>query len=250
MLERGKIERAAVGLNDMSNRRAKAAPRDGNSRPFFEIAAEVSGHLPRDASVRSELKPPQREGKTFKPWENSQMGFGDLIDIINPLQHIPVIATIYRNRTGDGIGAAPRVIGGALWGRVGGFVSGLVNVLVDSFTGKDIGDHIYSALFGASGNSRAVRPKTMAAALPLQLPKSQVILAQSRFDTSNTESPFGDFDDDGGFYVTGRSAKLAESLASRSIASAASDAVAALSSYEENVDLDESKESFRFRFPA
>ena len=28
------------------------------------------------------------------------MGFGDFVDIINPLQHFPIIATIYRNRTG------------------------------------------------------------------------------------------------------------------------------------------------------
>jgi hypothetical protein len=43
------------------------------------------------------------------------MGFGDFVDIINPLQHIPIIATIYRNRTGDTLGFASRVIGGGLW---------------------------------------------------------------------------------------------------------------------------------------
>ncbi|MET0502970.1 MAG: hypothetical protein ABW172_15725 [Candidatus Binatia bacterium] len=76
-------------------------------------------------------------------------------------------------------------------------------------------------------------------------------MGQPLADASETrESPFGDFNDDGGFYFTGRSAKLAESLASRSVSSAAFDALAALSSYEENVDLDESKGSFRFRFPA
>jgi hypothetical protein len=54
----------------------------------------------------------------------------------------------------------PRVIGGALWGRIGGFVSGVVNVIVDWFTGKDIGDHIYAALFG---NSDALSGQTLMA---------------------------------------------------------------------------------------
>jgi hypothetical protein len=51
--------------------------------------------------------------------------------------------------TGDRLGMAPRVIGGALWGRIGGFVAGLVNSVVEWFTGKDIGDHIY-AFFSVS----------------------------------------------------------------------------------------------------
>jgi hypothetical protein len=55
--------------------------------------------------------------------------------------------------TGDKIGLAPRIIGGALWGRIGGFVSGVINALVDWFSGKDIGDHIFSALFGELNQS-------------------------------------------------------------------------------------------------
>jgi NAD(P)-dependent dehydrogenase (short-subunit alcohol dehydrogenase family) len=81
-------------------------------------------------------------------WENGDFGFGDLLDIINPLQHLPIVATVYRNMTGDRLGIAPRVIGGALWGRIGGLVAGLVNSVVEWFTGKDIGDHIYAFFFG------------------------------------------------------------------------------------------------------
>ena len=42
--------------------------------------------------------------------------FGDIIDIINPLQHIPIISSIYRKITGDTIAPAMRVAGGALFG--------------------------------------------------------------------------------------------------------------------------------------
>jgi hypothetical protein len=96
----------------------------------------------------------ETSSKSFALWQNLEFGIGDFIDIINPLQHVPIVATIYRNLTGDRIGMAPRVIGGALWGRIGGFVAGIVNAAVEWFTGKDIGDHIYAAMFGGESTSK------------------------------------------------------------------------------------------------
>jgi hypothetical protein len=72
--------------------------------------------------------------------------FGDLVDIINPLQHIPIVSTIYRKITGDEIAAGSRVIGDGLFGGALGFLSGLVNLAVEQETGKDIGGHVM-ALF-------------------------------------------------------------------------------------------------------
>ncbi len=42
--------------------------------------------------------------------------FGDIIDVINPLQHIPVISSIYRNITGDTIAPSMQIAGDALFG--------------------------------------------------------------------------------------------------------------------------------------
>jgi hypothetical protein len=131
------------------------------------------------------------------------MGFGDFIDIINPLQHLPIVATLYRNKTGETIGLASRVIGGALWGRIGGFVAGIANGVVNWFTGKDIGDHIYSAFFGKSGNSGKDRTIAKPAKLAFDAGKSQRAVFSAVSETSKTmESAFGDFNDDGGFSVT------------------------------------------------
>ena len=52
----------------------------------------------------------------FKPFGDDGLTFGDVIDVINPLHHIPVIGTIYRKLTGDTIDPAIRVAGGALFG--------------------------------------------------------------------------------------------------------------------------------------
>ena len=119
--------------------RASANPRAS----FGEISAEVEAQTePASAPHRTE----QTFAKPVSYWENGDFGFGDILDTINPLQHLPIVATLYRNMTGDRIGMVPRVIGGALWGRIGGFVSGLLNAVVERFTGKDLGDHVYAFL--------------------------------------------------------------------------------------------------------
>lgn len=72
--------------------------------------------------------------------------FGDLLDIINPLQHIPVVGALYREITGDTIGAAAKVAGGALFGGVIGLVASLVDSVISETTGKDGGQHLVAML--------------------------------------------------------------------------------------------------------
>ena len=72
--------------------------------------------------------------------------FEDFLDIINPLQHIPVISTIYRELTGDKIAMMPRILGGTLFGGPIGAGAAVVNAALHHETGKDIGEHV-AALF-------------------------------------------------------------------------------------------------------
>jgi hypothetical protein len=71
-----------------------------------------------------------------------------LIDIINPLQHIPVVSTIYRKITGDEISPMARVAGDALYGGPIGAAAGLVDVAVEQKTGKDIGQNVMAMVSG------------------------------------------------------------------------------------------------------
>lgn len=75
------------------------------------------------------------------------LGFGDIVDTVNPLQHIPVVSTLYREITGDAISAGARIAGGGLFGGVLGLASSAVNAVVEAGTGKDLGEHAI-ALFG------------------------------------------------------------------------------------------------------
>jgi hypothetical protein len=83
--------------------------------------------------------PPQVEGD-----------FMDLLDIINPLQHIPVVSTIYRAITGDTINPVGNIMGGMLFGGPLGFLSGIGNTLMAQATGGDVGDHLLAALTDSS----------------------------------------------------------------------------------------------------
>ncbi len=80
--------------------------------------------------------------------------FFDILDIINPLQHIPIISTLYRAVTGDEIDPVPRIAGGALFGGLIGAVSSLVDVVIEELTGSDIGEHVL-ALFEGEGEAVA-----------------------------------------------------------------------------------------------
>src|SRR3546814_18549505 len=45
-----------------------------------------------------------------------ELTFSDLLDLVNPLQHIPGVAQVYRAVTGDAIKPAVKIVGGALFG--------------------------------------------------------------------------------------------------------------------------------------
>ncbi len=62
----------------------------------------------------------------------------DLLDMINPLQHIPIVGHFYRELTGDEIKPVARIIGGTVFGGAAGAAAGIVNVIAEQETGKDV----------------------------------------------------------------------------------------------------------------
>jgi len=78
--------------------------------------------------------------------DDDDPSFWDLVDVINPLQHIPLVNDIYRELSGDKIGMAARLTGGALFGGVIGLVGAAVNGVLEESTGATAGGHVL-ALF-------------------------------------------------------------------------------------------------------
>ncbi|WP_049974236.1 hypothetical protein [Azospirillum sp. B4] len=81
-----------------------------------------------------------------KPPTDNHMSFWDVVDIINPLQHIPVISTIYREITGDTIKAPAKILGGLLYGGPIGMALATGDAIIEEETGEDVGAHVMDAL--------------------------------------------------------------------------------------------------------
>lgn len=89
----------------------------------------------------------------------AEMSFGDFLDIINPLQHIPLVNTVYREITGDTIKPSSKVIGGILFGGPLGGMASIANAVVEQAQGKDIGGQIMASL-GFDGDAATGHPPT------------------------------------------------------------------------------------------
>ncbi|MEX2454273.1 MAG: hypothetical protein WD470_06190 [Rhodospirillaceae bacterium] len=81
--------------------------------------------------------------------------FGEFLDIINPLQHIPVISSIYRAVTGDAIGAGPRALGGLLYGGPMGMIAAGLTGLFEEASGGDIVTHVADLIDDITGGGES-----------------------------------------------------------------------------------------------
>jgi hypothetical protein len=115
--------------------------------------------------------------------------FHDLVSIVNPLQHIPVVSTIYRALTGDTIKPAERIAGDTLYGGLWGFVSSVANVAFQELTGKDFGETALALLEGKDVMSD-MADNTPAPATPYASVDSAAIASSvaSNYEASNDPS--------------------------------------------------------------
>lgn len=74
--------------------------------------------------------------------------FRDMLDIINPLEHIPVVSSLFDDATGHAPSVAARLAGGALFGGPIGFAVALVNEIFTAETGRGVGGTMLAALTG------------------------------------------------------------------------------------------------------
>jgi len=106
------------------------------------------------------------------PWGEDGFTFGDVLDMINPLQQIPGVSTVYRAITGDEIAPAARLLGGSLLGGLPGLAMSAINTFVEETTGSDIGSTILAAFTGDDADEAVTAPTAIAAATtpPAQSP--------------------------------------------------------------------------------
>ncbi len=96
-------------------------------------------------------------------------GFKDILDLVNPLQHIPVIGNLYRKLTGDTLAPAIRVAGGALFGGPLGAGLSLVGLAVEEGAKKSVA--------AAEEATAVAAPSALAAAPRSEVPRGGWMLA-------------------------------------------------------------------------
>lgn len=135
-----------------------------------QIESHKGSHAPvvgRDVHARLAGTRPNQDADLPPFWGEDGFSFDDLVDLVNPLHHIPLVGSVYRALTGDQIAAGPRILGGALFagGPVGAAVAAAgnaVNASIAHDTGKDIGGRVL-AFLGIGGGADTPAPRAAAA---------------------------------------------------------------------------------------
>ena len=109
-------------------------------------AEDVLGTLPRTKQhAFAEIRNPYaNQAPTPLHSEEDVFGFGDIIDIINPLQHIPLVNQAYRKITNDDIKPVAEIVGGSIYGGATGGLTALANVVSKEATGKNLTENFVS----------------------------------------------------------------------------------------------------------
>ncbi len=98
--------------------------------------------------------------------DDGESFFHHVLDIVNPLQHLPVVGTIYRAITGEHIGTVEKIAGDALYGGLWGAAASVAGVAFEAITGKSPEDTALAWLKGddtVGVASAKVQPAVIAA---------------------------------------------------------------------------------------
>ncbi|ARJ66475.1 hypothetical protein WV31_12755 [Magnetospirillum sp. ME-1] len=138
-------------------------------------------------AARARANPDAKQLTMFAEGDE-EMSFWDFLDVINPLQHIPIVNNLYREATGDKIGVAARLVGGTLFGGPLGLIASAANCILEESTGHDAGGHVL-ALFRdedpttgtgtalAATQEKAPAAEAQAARLETSMPQQSQVLA-------------------------------------------------------------------------
>jgi hypothetical protein len=126
--------------------------------------SDIAATAPSIACTPSTDVPSSGAGLSL--WSKGGFSFKDLLDIINPLQHLPVVGSIYRYLTGDEPSGGARIVGDALYGGPIGFGVGVVSTLLTDPQGHDLGERVLAATFGPSSAEITAVAKTDSSSPP------------------------------------------------------------------------------------
>ncbi len=139
------IQNAAAG--GLYGSQARSLTYVKNERMAGMIPKWVNNTIEGDNNTaRSSFAPNTGQNIVPELDQNPEFWFGDILDMVNPLQHIPIVGNIYRELTGDTIHPASKIIGGAVFGGAAGAALGVIDTVAVAETGKDTFSNAYDTV--------------------------------------------------------------------------------------------------------
>ncbi len=127
------------------------------------------------ATTASAPLPAAEPSRWSKLFGDDGLSFRDLLDLVNPLQHIPFVGNFYRKLTGDTIDPALRVAGGALFGGPLGALLSVGSLVVEQGRAAGAVSPVSNAPSALAANDQPYRGGWMVnAAMTGQLPQSTI----------------------------------------------------------------------------
>ncbi|MFY9288338.1 MAG: hypothetical protein WAO98_07525 [Alphaproteobacteria bacterium] len=129
----------------------------------FEVAdaaTTIDAAVTETKDLPTTWKPDPRVGTKFDRsiiyfGTDETFTFSDFIDLVNPLQHIPLVSSVYRSVTDEKIHPVARVAGDILYGGFLGIASAVMggvgaasDAVTEAATGKDTTQYILASIFG------------------------------------------------------------------------------------------------------
>jgi hypothetical protein len=147
----------------------------------------------REDVTRVDIRPDTANASDKKDFFGADgLSFRDVLDAINPLNHIPIVSDLLADATGHIPSTASRLVGGALLGGPIGLVASLASVIFEDATGSTPSQAVYAALSGedtaqVAQATSAQAPETteLAALAPASAPE---VLNEARAAAAPTAS--------------------------------------------------------------
>jgi len=122
----------------------------------------IASSTPNVAASNTASSSGDASGPTL--WAHGGFSFKDLLDIVNPLQHIPVVGSVYRYLTGDEPSGGARIVGDSIYGGPIGFgISVVSTAFLTNSKGQDVGERLLADVFGPRDGSATLSTPKVAA---------------------------------------------------------------------------------------
>lgn len=106
-------------------------------------------------ALEEERTPPATVAAGGEAQAQQDPKFSDVVAILNPLQNLPIVGTIYRKLTDDVPHPAARALGGLLWGGPFGLVGAILTYVAEQVSGKSTTE-IVKSIFDGDGSAPSV----------------------------------------------------------------------------------------------